>query len=214
MGRMSEEFTPVCPIPKGLVRPVPVDPTGVRGPTRGQAQKGRWRSTTKGFHVPVEVTDAVPEQRILEESMRLPAGGAVTGWAACRLASAAYFDGLERDNTTRQPVPLLVPPTSKVRDLPGSVVSREPLSRDEWRLVHGIPATIPVRAVFDEVRRVKDPREAVVALDVMSAAVLVSRAELRQFWRSRRRWRRARRVPWVLDLADERTRSPGRHACV
>jgi hypothetical protein len=54
--------------------------------------------------VPVGVSDDLPEQRILEQSMRLPDGGAVTGWAACRLLGASFFDGLEQDGGTRSPV--------------------------------------------------------------------------------------------------------------
>ncbi len=209
LARVQGEFRPRCQPAVGLVRPVPVDPTGRRGPTRGQAQKSRWRQTTHGFHVPSCVSEEVPEQRILEQSMRLPAGGAVTGWAACRLALAAYFDGLERDGATRQPVPLLVPQGSKLRSLPGSVLSREPVTPAELTRMQQVPATVPVRALFDEMRRVADPREAVVALDMTAAAELVSIRELRAFHAARTRWRRSRRVAWALDLASERSLSPG-----
>jgi hypothetical protein len=158
--------------------------------------------------VPASVSGHLPEQRVLEQAMRLPPGGAVTGWAACRLAGGAFFDGLERDGRTQRPVPLLVPTDSKVRALPGSRVSREPW-QGTVRLAHGIPSVGPVRGLFDEMRQLADPREAVVALDMMAAAVLVSVAELGAFHRPRRGWRRARRVHWALDLADECSRSPG-----
>ncbi len=206
---MSGEFRPRCRPPHGLVRPVALDPTGRTGPTRGQARRSRWRRTTNGFYVPTAVTDDVVEQRVLEESVRLPPGGAVTGWAAARLHGAAYFDGLGRDGRSRLPVPLVVPSASGLRTLPGSVVGREPLSPAEATRVVGIPVTTPVRALFDEVRRVDDPREAVVALDMAAAAELVSLREMAAYLRGRRSWRRSRRVAWALDLASELSVSPG-----
>jgi hypothetical protein len=206
---MSGEFQPICPPPPPLVRPVPLDPSGRRGPTRGQAKRSRWRQTSKGFYVPSSVSDEVPEQRILEQSMRLPSGGAVTGWAACRLAGAAYFDGLQRDGRTPHPVPLLVPSDSKLRSLSTSVVSREPLVADEVTSLYGVPTTLPVRGLFDEMRRVTDPREAVVAMDMAAAAELVSIKEMRAYLGGRRSWRRSRQVARGIELASERSLSPG-----
>ena len=162
----------------------------------------------QGVLRPSTVTDDAPEQRILEQSMRLAAGGAVTGWAACRLARAAYFDGLEPDGRTRQPVPLLVPPGSKVRGLPASTVTREPVDPRELLTVLGVPTVTVVRGLFDEMRRVDDPREAVVAMDMAAAAELVSISEMRDYHAARTRWRRAARVRWALDLASERSLSP------
>jgi hypothetical protein len=159
--------------------------------------------------VPSSVTDEVVEQRILEQSMRLPTGGAVTGWAACRLASAAYFDGLERDGRTRQPVPLLVPADSRLRSLATSTVSREPVTPDEPTSRYGVPTVLAVRGLFDEMRRVQDPREAVVAMDMASAAELVSVLEMRRYLATRTGWRRASRVSWALQQASERSLSPG-----
>ncbi len=206
---MREEFQPTCAPPTALVRPVPVDPTGRRGPTRGEAQGPRWRQSSKGFYVPSAVSLDLVEQRILEESMRLPAGGAVTGWAACRLHRAAFFDGLEPDGRTSQTVPLVVHPSSKLRPLTNSTVSREPLHREERTARDGIACTTAVRAVFDEMRRVRDRREAVVALDMAAAAELVSLQEMREYAAQRTRWRRSTRVAWALPLASERSLSPG-----
>jgi hypothetical protein len=154
------------------------------------------------------VSRDVPEQRILEESMRLPSDGAVTGWAGCRLARAAYFDGTDPDGV-ELPVPLLVPRTSRLRSLPTSSVSREPFAPNEVRAVLGIRTAMPVRALFDAMRAAKDPREAVVAMDMMAAAVQVSILEMRRYLGPRRSWRRAQQVGWALDLASERSLSPG-----
>jgi hypothetical protein len=103
-----------------------VDPAGRLGPTRGQAQGTRYRRTGPGWYVPGAVPDDLPEQRILEQSVRLPAGGAVTGWAALRLHRASFFDGLAGDGRTRFPVPLAVGRGSKMRGGERIVLSREP----------------------------------------------------------------------------------------
>src|SRR3954447_19524467 len=199
------EFRPIKPVARSLVRPVPLDPRGVNGPTPGQARGPGWRQTTKGYYVPSAVSENLAEQRILEQSMRLPDGGAVTGWAGCRLAGAGHFDGLDTDGHARQPVPLLVPPDSKLRSLSGSTVRREPLPAREIRVVAGIPTSVPVRALFDEIRRVQDWREGVVALDMMAAAEQVSLREMTAYLAGRTRWRRASRVTWALGLASERS---------
>jgi hypothetical protein len=62
---------------------------------------------TWNAYVPASFDAELPEQRIVEQAVRLR-GGAVTGWAALRLAGAAYFDGLAGDGRTRKPVPLAV----------------------------------------------------------------------------------------------------------
>ena len=53
-----------APEPVGLVRPVPVDPSGVHGPTRGAAAGPRWRRTSPNRYVRSDTPDSV-EQRIL-----------------------------------------------------------------------------------------------------------------------------------------------------
>ena len=72
---------PWCERPTGLVAPVRLDPAGVNGPTRGEAQGPRWRQCAHGWYVPSDVDQDVVEQRILEQSARLPRGGGITGCA-------------------------------------------------------------------------------------------------------------------------------------
>lgn len=201
-------WDPTCPPPRRLVRPVRVDPAGVTGPTRGQANGPRWRRSSHGFYVPSEVDGSVPEQRILEQSVRLPPEGAVTGWAACRLAGAGFFDGVERDGRTRIPVPLAVGPRARPRPDAGIVISRERLDATEVTVLHGVPCTEIRRALFDEMRRTTDLREAVVSMDMAAAAELVSLRRMRAFTDLRSGWTRVAQVRTALDLADERSRSP------
>ncbi|MBB6628238.1 hypothetical protein H5V45_12995 [Nocardioides sp. KIGAM211] len=207
---MDRNWDPVAAPVTGLVRPVPLDPAGSVGPTRGQARGAGWRRTTTGLYVPVDVSDAQVEQRILEQSMRLgaePGAGAVTGWAALRLHGGGFFDGLDRDGRTCLPVPLLAV-GDRFRAHPAIAVSREPLAGDDVVLRHGVRCVSVERALFDEMRRGRDQRDAVVALDMACAAGLTSIARMRAYVARRGGWRGVAQVRWALDHGDEHSRSP------
>ena len=96
----------LAPPVTGLVWPVPADPTGENGPTRGLARGDRYRCTSHGLFVPGGVTDDLVEQRILEMYVASGPTAVVTGWAALRLRGGGYFDGLAPDGVTRLPVPI------------------------------------------------------------------------------------------------------------
>ena len=66
-------------LPPGLVLPVRCGPGG---PSRKAARGPHWRRTSHGFYVPASVTDDDVRQRIVEASVLVPPGGAITGWAA------------------------------------------------------------------------------------------------------------------------------------
>ena len=197
----------MCPPPTGLVRPVRTDPTGLNGPTAGQSRGRHWRRTSQGFYVPVEVDDNVPEQRILEQSMRLPEGGAVTGWASLRLWGGGFFDGLARDGRTRLPVPLATGGPAIRGDKQVSV-SRDRLPPEEVRVRYGIPCTTALRALFDAMRSAPDLTEAVVDMDMAAAAEITSILRMRDYLGSKYRWTGLPQVHAALGLASERSRSP------
>jgi hypothetical protein len=201
-------WDPRCPPPRGLVRPVPVDPRGLHGPTRGQATGPRWRQTSAGLYVPAAVDGARPEQRILEQSMRLPPEGAVTGWAACRLHGSTFLDGLRPDGRTLIPVPLSVGPRARLRRDPRVTLNRDRLSAQETTTRLGISCTTVHRALFDAMRFSVDVREAVVAMDMMAAAELTSIRRMRNYSAGRSRWNGIRMVRAALGLASEDSRSP------
>ncbi len=190
------------------MRPVRIDPRGEAGPTKGQADGPNWRRTSYGFYVPSSVDGTVPEQRIIEQSVRLPKGGAVTGWGACRLHGAAFFDGLGPDRRARIPVPLATGPRGNLRKDAAVSLSRERLAPEDIVVVAGITCTRVLRALFDEMRRTADLREAVVAMDMMAAAELVSIGRMRVYAADRAGWKFIRQVYDALDLADENSRSP------
>lgn len=150
----------------------------------------------------------VVEQRILEQSMRLPAEGAVTGWAACRLHGANFFDGLGRDGLTPLPVPLALGPAARRRAGPEVELHYDRLP--SWEVVRrqGIRTVHPVRATFDAVRFAGGTREAVVALEMAVAAGITSLERVAAYVRHRSGWPGVRQVHRALSLAIEHSRSP------
>lgn len=185
-----------------------VDPLGIGGPTRGQAAGPHWRRTSHGLYVPAEVDGSGPEQRILEQATRLPADGAVTGWAACRLHGANFFDGLFPDGRTPMPVPLVAGPRSRIRRDDSVTVSYERLDVVDRVTRYGIACATVRRGLFDAMRRADSVREAVVAMDMMAAAELTTIRRMREYCATRPGWSGVRQVRAALDLASEDSRSP------
>ncbi|MGZ8743549.1 MAG: hypothetical protein ACXWXO_11570 [Nocardioides sp.] len=192
-----------------FVIPVRVDPLGLVGPTRGQARGPGWRSTSYGFYVPADVDGDLPRQRVAEQSVRLPAGGALTGWAAGQLLGATYLDGLAADGVTRLPVPLAIGPRGHIRGDADVLLLRDVLPAQEVIRVHDLPCVIPERAAFDAMRTATSLTEAVVAMDMLALGEVTS---LKRTWAyvasvgPRRRG--TRRVQAALALASEDSWSP------
>lgn len=208
MASTRHHWHPICEPPRNLVRPVRVDPSGRSGPTKAQAAGPRWRRSSAGFYVPADVLDDVPEQRVLEQSMRLPEGGAVTGWAGCRLSGGNFFDGLGTDARTRLPVPLSIGDLGQLAQTPHARIFRDRMDPAEVVLRLGIPCTRPLRALFDAARTAADLRETVVAIDMGAAAELASLQQLGVYATARPGWRGVPQVRAALPLASEDSRSP------
>jgi hypothetical protein len=121
---------------------------------------------------------------------------------------AGYFDGLAADRRTVLPVPLALGPTGRIRGDDQVALSYEPLAPAEVVMREGVRCTTVERATFDEMRRVRDLREAVVVMDMTAAALLTSIARMRAYLAARTCWRRARLVAKALELASEDSRSP------
>lgn len=172
--------------PDDLVPPVRVDPSGRTGPTRHQAAGPRWRQTSAGLHVPVDAPLHV-DQRILEQGSRIKAYGAVTGWAALRWRRARFFDGTVSHADHLLPVPLVtgghdLRPDARVQ------ISKAQLAPDERELIDGIWTAIAPRAVFDEMRRHGDLRQAVVDVEMAIAAELLGITDFRGYLSGRNAW--------------------------
>jgi len=140
--------------------------------------------------------------------MWLQDGGAVTGWGACRLHGANFFDGLFPDGRTQMPVPVCVGPLGQLRTKPGISVSHERLGADEVVICHAIGCTPVRRALFDAMRTAPDVREAVVAMEMMAAAELVSIQQIKEYVDALPGWKGVAQVRAALELAIEDSRSP------
>jgi hypothetical protein len=165
---------PFHPNRPGLVAPVRVDPSGVEGPTRGQARGRTWRTTTRGLVVPCDVL-ATSQQRTLEASAVLGENEAVTGWAALDWQGARWFDGTY-DGVELRDVPLVA--RRHLLEQPGFSVSQEFLNPRDIVTVDDLPITPAVRSVVFEMRRADSLGDAVVALDMACYSDLVSLAEV------------------------------------
>lgn len=204
---MSDEWRPRLVGPPRVVWPVPVDPAGLVGPTRGQAAGPRWRRSSSNLHVPSRVDGAVPEQRIVEAFARSPDEGVVTGWASLRLHRAAYFDGRGPDGITRLPVIVMVG-SARLRNTVDMIAVRALPPPCDVVVRHGIRCTLPDRALLDHIAQVADLREAVVAVDMTAAAELTSVRRFGDFLDRNGGARGIRLARSALALADERSRSP------
>jgi hypothetical protein len=146
------------------------------------------------------------EQRILEQGTRLR-HGALTGWAALRLLRGGYFDGLGRDGRTVLPVQVAAN-GDRLRSSEGLVVLRSDIDEADVVVVHGVRCLRPHAALFDEMRRTRDLRDAVVAADMAAAAGLLRIAFMRQYAATRTGARGLCLVLHALALAVDDSWSP------
>ena len=203
---MSHRWDLDAPLVQDLVVPVRIDPEGRTGPTRGQARGPEWRSSSPGLWVPRTSTDPIVEQRILEAYAWAGPDAVITGWASLRLHGAGFFDGLARDGRRELPVPVAL---NGVRRRPrtGIHLVEDCVPTDEVATIHDIRCAAIERALFDEVRRVRDDWDAVVAVDMTCAAQLTSLRRMARYRWTRFWYRDVRRLDRVLPLADENVRS-------
>ncbi|HET7196359.1 MAG TPA: hypothetical protein VFI99_15340 [Nocardioides sp.] len=199
----EQQWQPWCERPSGLVVPTAIDPTGVSGPTRGQAAGPRFRQTSPGRYVRSTAPELV-EQRILEQAHRLHRYGAVTAWASLRWRGAHFFDGHDAAGSVR-PVPLV---GHKLRPDRRVHLTQDQLAPSEFVVVDGIPCTTVQRALFDEVRRLGSWREAVVAIDMTAAAGLISVRLFAAYVAERPAWTGVPFVRKALPWAIDESRSP------
>jgi hypothetical protein len=201
------DWQPLGERPKGLVRPVRLDPRGIDGPTRGQSRSKLWRRTSRGWHVPSSADASVVEQLILEQSVRLPCASAITAWAALRWRGATYFDGHGLHGTVLA-IPVALGGWSDLGRDDALAVSRERFVPAEIEWVAGVPCATVERALFDELRRRPGTREPAVALDMAFAAGFSSRERMTDYLVGRSGWTGVPRARLALRLSSEDSRSP------
>ncbi|QBX54480.1 hypothetical protein EXE58_02680 [Nocardioides seonyuensis] len=175
------------PRPHGLIAPVGLDPAGRLGPTRNQARGPRWRQTSSGRYVPATADATAVHQRILEQGTRIRDWGAVTGWAGLRWRGARFFEGSTFPDGEELPVPLVIGSACLRPDARVSI-SSEQLAPRERELVDGIWVATAERALFDEVRRHGQHRQAVVDIEMAVAAGLLTMVQFRDYIAGRQAW--------------------------
>ena len=200
----GHRWEPWCERPSGLVAPVRLDPRGVTGPTRGQACGPRWRQCGHGWYVPADVDQEVVEQRILEQSVRLPRRGGVTAWASLRWRGAAFFDGTEQGGRKALPVPML----GNIRSDDRGQVSKAQFAPEDREVIDGVACATVTRALFDEMVRRGRLRPAVMAVDMAVAAGLVSIDEITTYVHTRAAWTGVPLCRKAVALAIDHSRSP------
>lgn len=190
----------------GLVRPVRLDPTGRHGPTRGQARRSLWRRTSHGYYVPSYVDGDRPEQRILEASVLVPRGGAVTGWAALRWMGGRWFTGVGPSNA-QLPVQILIS-SQDIRRQAGVVWCGEGCGPEHVRTVDGVRVTDAAWTVTFLMRRSAGIRRAVLAFDMAAYSDLVSEAEVRAVIERQYAWTGVPQAREAIALVSENSWSP------
>jgi hypothetical protein len=188
----------------GLVRPVRLDPTGKKGPTRAQARGPGWRRTSHGFYVPSSVNASDVDQRIVEASAVVPPGGAITGWAALRWRGARWFTGLDAAGNPL-PITILIG-THDIRPQPGLVPCGEGTHLVEY--VDGLPVTTAAWTVSFLMRYASTPRTAVKEFDMAAYSDLVSIAEVAELIGHQSSWTGVPQARWAMGHVSENSWSP------
>ncbi len=183
-----------------------IDPSGLSGPTPGQARGPGWETTSTGLHVPAGTDRDVVEQRIIEQGVRLR-HGVITGWAALRLQCAGYLDGLARDGVTRLPVPVAAN-GDRLRSRDGIDVRRVVVDEDDVVIRYGVRCATPERALFDAMRWAETLEDRVVIADMTFAAELTSLRRARAYVRRLRHVHDRMLALEALSWCDEGAESP------
>lgn len=192
--------------PETIVLPVPVDPTGRRGPTRGAARGPHWRRTSRGHYVPASVDGTLPEQRVAEAVPLLAPGGVVTGWGALVMNGVGFLDGRGPGGRRFLPVTLTQGRHQARSRRPGVRMRQDPVG--EALVVAGVPVHEPRRALLDEMRLADDLVEAVVAADAVLAARLTTRQEMARVLARHAGWQGIGQARRATELAAAGSKSP------
>jgi len=172
------------------VRAGDLSPTVLRGP--------RWRRIFRDVYVPsnVEVDHLV---LCRGAALVLPPSAALAGHSAALLWGV---DVVRRGS----PVEVVVPPEARFGPVKGLRIRCEPLPPEDTTVRGGLPVTTPSRTAWDLARQ-PDLVEAIVALDALGRAKLVTYAELRSRLDKAHGRKGSRRARQAIGLMDPRAES-------
>lgn len=194
---------------RGLVVPVSIDPTGLHGPTPGQARGPRWRRCGPNRYVPADVDPGFVDQRILEAVCGLPQDAAVTGWAALHWQGARWFGGYGHDGRARLDVPIALGQHLRgARSRPGVDLTQDWLFDDDLIVVDGLLITDPMRSVSFEARRARGLATAVRVIDMAANNDLIDLTSLAAYTERLIARPGVRQLRAAIGLADENVWSP------
>jgi hypothetical protein len=160
------------------VAPSPAGELLTRGASKHRLEGPRWRRTSRGFYVPSSGISSTPTQRIVEVAAMVPADAVMGGWAAAYALGTDQLDG--RDDYTLKPiaVPVFLPPGLHRKPVPGVHYLQQRLDAADVVTVLGLRFSGPVRTALDLSRAARNLTEAVVALDLMLQAKVITADDL------------------------------------
>jgi hypothetical protein len=164
-----------------------------------------WRRATHG-HYYFALNDPDDPMRPIHDAIGfMPRDGAISGWAAAYLSGARELDGRRWRAGGRDPVLIVLPKHRQIRRKEFATV-RAPLADSELTTWGSVLITKPERTCFEMMRRTT-VEEAVVVLDAMLRAGVVSLEGMRAFLSGKAGWNGVPIPRAALDLADGRAAS-------
>lgn len=189
---------------------------GSRSPGLGRGRRARHnaRPAARGWLALFHAWLVRPGRRSAlrsNASSRRPLGFPNVGRLAAGLPRTGEVCACSTEGTNGarlEPVPLLLGSQVKIRRRHLIDVSRERLDADEIEALRGVRRTIDVRTAFDGARWAANLYDAVVFLDMMLTADVVTERELEAYFAVHPRWRGVPQARLALSLARTGSRSP------
>jgi hypothetical protein len=188
-----------------VLRPVRVDPSGVEGPSPGEARGPGWQRTSRGWYLPSQADLGDVEQRIACALPLLRRHEAVIGWAALRWRGGTWFSGGAADGSL---LPVTLATTRRAMPQPGFAISQEFVRPAHRSLVASLPVTSAVWAAAFEARYAGSWWRALETLEMAAYSDLVSRAECAALSARLSAWTGVGQLRRAVEHMDENSWSP------
>jgi hypothetical protein len=169
-----------------------------QGVSRRRLDSSLWRSLGRDLWVSAETPDSA-DLFIAATTLVLPTA-AVSG------AAAAWLHGVDVLPPSPEPIDVVIDRTWRPGHRHLVTAHRAPLPAEDVTVIRGVRCTTPLRTAYD-LARGSDLREAVVAVDALLHARLITVESLAEF-AAQRGWPDGARVSRVLELADAGAESP------